>query len=153
MFLVFKFKKACYICLNLIDFSTKKYFCLLKTEFKAKKLLHRNGGMQLSSRVVGQKQPKSCERNLRTDPQRINIIDGKTKQENIGMWIRQRPEPIVTFLSGSVPKTQFDFFMPIYGDLTRKIVKNQNKNRIFFFSAKISGPENIHMINRAPDYQ
>ena len=36
MFFVFKFKKASYICFNLIYVSTKKY--LLKTEFKAKKL-------------------------------------------------------------------------------------------------------------------
>ena len=51
--LVFQFQKVWYICLNLIDFSnTKKYILLiLKTEFKAKKLLPRNRGMQISSRL------------------------------------------------------------------------------------------------------
>jgi len=47
-FLVIKFKKAWYVCLNFIE---KVHFvnCLLKTEFKAKKLFARNWGIQLSN--------------------------------------------------------------------------------------------------------
>ena len=48
-FLVIKFKKVWYICLNSIDVSSKKYILYTQTEIKTKKLFVRNGGIQLST--------------------------------------------------------------------------------------------------------
>jgi len=38
------------------------------------------------------------------------VHQGKTYQEDVCLWIRQRPQPVVIFLSGCVPQPQVDGF-------------------------------------------
>merc|ERR1711860_110409 len=41
--------------------------------------------------------------------QRVRGVDGETDQNHVGVWVGQGSQSVVIFLTGSIPKGQFDF--------------------------------------------
>jgi hypothetical protein len=57
----------------------------------------------------------------------IGRIDGEADEDNVRIWVRERSESIVIFLSGGIPQRQLDSFT-IYYDIGDAVTDNYTQS-------------------------